>query len=94
MMVTLMAQIAPSSNNPEAMIAAAVAAAQAQQSAFNASMVSLVVMALVLIVLIVLAILVYRIDALVRITDAISRKLGKDEAKASGEPKGGKEVDG
>jgi heme/copper-type cytochrome/quinol oxidase subunit 2 len=75
-MIMLLAQIAPSSTNPEAMIAAAIAAAQAQQAAFNASMVSIVVLALMLVVLIVMGIMVYRVDALVRIGESINRKLG------------------
>ena len=97
MMITLLAQIAPSSTNPEAMIAAAVAAAQAQQAAFNASMISLVVLALMLLVLIVMGVMVYKIEAVHRCCEGISRQLGltvERRHKAPEEPKVKKEQDG
>lgn len=91
-MMTLLAQIPPSSTNPEAMIAAAVAAAHAQQAAFNASMVSIVVMGLMIVVLLVMGVMVYKIDALVRLCVVISRKLGIDERRHK-EDKGPEEAE-
>lgn len=91
MMITLLAQLAPSSTNPEAMIAAAVAAAQAQQAAFNASMVSLAVLGLMILVLIVMGLLTMKVDLLVQNLGLKPRGKANAEHKAPDEPKVEKE---